>query len=267
MGKLYTVTFFLFVVSSSVFAQWENVNQPTPYIGFSYITSHNGDLYGANGSAVYKSTDDGNTWINLSNNFINNPGNDNRYIQIIGNNIFVGSTLFSVFVSPDNGTTWQMDSSGLDNVNQVDLLYSDGETIFASMGWTTYGFYRKTAAPGPWTRIDNNSLGTSFASEILGMTKIGDKLYACTNSTGIYESGDKGVTWTKKAGTNFPNPIEMFSFASNRLVSVGKDLFVANADGVYKSSDRGDNWSRVDQNFAKWDQFGTVPIMTLYSDN
>ncbi len=261
----FLAVFFLF---NSTFAQWSYVAPPDPWYGANYMVNKGNDLYLATNGDVFKSADNGNSWTNLSNGFISNPGNSNIYIQFAGNNIFVASTIMGVYVSPDNGTTWQMDTTGLDPEwsTQVDLLYSDGTNVFASRAYSTYGFYFKTAAPGPWTRINSNSIGTGFSSQVTGMTKISTTYYAATQSMGVFESTDGGATWIVKNNLNYPAAVSPFSFSTNRMASIGTNLFVATEDGIYKSTDYGDSWNRVDQGFATWNQFGTVPIMCLYSD-
>jgi len=269
MRYQYFSLFFLtiFLLTNIALAQWSYVVPPDSYYGANYLISHNSDLYLATNKDVFKSTDDGSSWNNLSNGFITDAGNANHYIQFAGNNIFVGSTLYGVFVSPDNGASWQMDTTGLDPgwSTQVDVLYSDGTKIFASRAYSTYGFYTKDAAPGPWTRVNSNSIGTGYATQVLGMTKVGDNYYAATQSSGVFESSD-GLTWIQKTNTDYPNA-SAFSWSTNRMASVGSNLFVAsNETGVYKSDDYGDSWTRVDQGFAQWNQFSTTAVMCLYSD-
>jgi len=267
--RFYLLHFLIvFVCSSMVFGQWSYVAPPDPYYGANYLVDHNNELFLATNGDIHKSTDNGNSWTNLSNGFITDPGNSNIYIEFAGTNIFVASTIKGVFVSPDNGSSWQMDTTGLDPEwsTQVDLLYSDGTNIFASRAYSTYGFYYKAAVPGPWIRINSNSIGSGYSSQVTGMTKIGATYYAATRSMGVYESADGGITWIQKNNANYPAAVAPFSFASNRMSAIGTNLFVATEDGIYKSADYGDSWTRVDQGFAAWNQFGTVPIMCLYSD-
>jgi len=263
--KIFLATIlFSLLYFSSLTAQWVYVTPPEMFYGGNYVINHDGELYFANNEDIWKTSDEGNSWTNLTNGFVTEAGNSNLFIQFAGSNIFVASTLLAVFMSPDNGSSWQLDTVGLEGSYNASLLYCDGTNIFASMNYPTYGLYMKAASQGAWTRVNSNSIGSSYLTNVMGMTKIGNVLYAATRSSGFYESSDNGVTWTQKASTNYPNPVE--GQVSNRLTYIGSDLFVACTDGVYKSTDQGDSWTRVDQGFAVWNQFNVVQIWCLYSD-
>jgi len=257
------VTICLCAISSSAIAQWEYVNPPDPYYGVNYVISHDNELYVATNNAVQKTADGGDTWTDLTESFTFNPGNSNRHIQFAGDNIFVSSTLQAVLVSPDNGSTWQLDTTGLESSYQADLLYVAENRVFGSMGWPTYGLYAKEASPGAWARVNSNSIGSSYHSQVMGMTSVDDVLYAATRLSGLYSSTDNGTTWTGAGNAGYPN---VDGYVSNRLVSTGSDLFVASDNGVFKSVDQGDSWVRVDEGFATWNQFGVTSIMCLHAD-
>ena len=254
------------LTASPLFSQWEPVNETSKYYYSYVIKSNGGELFVGEGDNVYKSTDEGNTWINLTNNFIINAANSNTFIEFAGDNIFVGTSYEGVYMSPDKGATWQYDKEGLENVRQVDMLYSDGTKIFSSMGWPTYGLYQKSAVPGQWMRVNSNDIGTTAGTQVTGLTKMDNLYYACTRSSGVYESSD-GENWTKKSNTDYPAEVASFaaSFPSNRIVTIGSTLFIATADGIYKSADQAESWTRTDKGFAQWDGIGKVPIMKLYA--
>lgn len=264
MKIFFSLFCILFMWIGTLSAQWVYVNPPETFYGGNYLLSYNGDLYFANNEDIYKTTDEGNTWVNLTNGFVQSPGNANINIQIAGSNIFVGTFTIGVFMSPDNGSTWQMDTTGLEGSYNTHLIYTDGTNIFSSFDYPTYGFYMKTAAPGPWTRINSNLIGSGYGYHVKGMTKINNTLYAATRNNGIYESTDDGVTWIQKTNSGLPSPVDG-QFA-DRLLNIGPDLFVSTDNGIYKSTDQAESWTRVDQGFAVWDQFGTVQIWALYTD-
>jgi Secretion system C-terminal sorting domain len=263
MKQFFTFAVFVLLFLNVSNAQWMYLTPPDIHYFGNYLISHNGDLYFANNKDIWKTSDGGGSWSNLTNGFITNSGNSNLYIQFAGNNIFVASTLLAVFMSPDNGSTWQIDTVGLEESYSTTIMYCDGTTIFVSEAYPTYGLYKKTAAPGPWTRINNNSIGTSFQTQVLGITKIGSDFYACTRN-GTYVSTDNGSTWTEKTNSNYPGLVDLVT--SNQIINIGSDLFLATADGLYKSTDQAESWVRIDQGFATWDLFGVAAIQCVYTD-
>lgn len=252
------------LLSSVATAQWGYVNPPETFYGGNYVIDHNSELYHANNEDIHKTSDEGNNWTNLTQGFVNAPGNANLIIQFAGDNIFVGSTLLGVFMSPDNGSTWQVDTTGLEGSFNNHIVYTDGTNIYSSFDWPTYGFYMKPAAPGAWTRINSNLIGSGYGYHVKGMTKINNTLYAATQGHGIYESIDDGVTWTQKSNAGLISPVDG-QFA-NRLLNIGPNLFVSTDNGIYKSTDQAESWTRVDQGFAVWDQFNVVQIWAMYTD-
>ena len=69
------------ICNNASFGQWSYVAPPDPYYGANYLVDHNNELFLATNGDVFKSTNNGSSWINLSNGFITDPGNSNIYIQ------------------------------------------------------------------------------------------------------------------------------------------------------------------------------------------
>ena len=264
MKSLITVILFSFFFAVSINAQWMYVTPPEIYYGGNYVVSHDGDLYFANNEDIWKTTDEGNNWTNLTNGFVQSAGNANIVIQFAGNNIFVGTFTIGIFMSPDMGATWQIDTTGLEGSYNCHIIFTDGTNIFSSFDYPTYGFYMKAAAPGAWTRVNSNSIGSGYNTNVKGMTKINNTLYAATRNSGIFESTDNGITWNQKTNSGLPSPVDG-QFA-DRLLNIGPDLFVSTDNGIYKSTDQAESWIRVDQGFAVWDQFNVTQIWAMYTD-
>ena len=202
MKKLTIVFMFFAIFVNQLNAQWTTLSIVSTSYPSNFIVNNNGDLYVTTNDGVYKSIDDGMSWSEITNSFINDPSNANRYIEFAGNNIYVATTTKGVYMSPDNGGTWQFDTTGLGSFNfgpEIDLLYSDGNNIFASyVGFSAKGFFKKTSGTGPWTKVVSGTLGNDYGSEVLGLTRIGTELFAATPSFGVFVSNDDGVIWTQK---------------------------------------------------------------------
>ena len=254
----------LFIYSVSLNAQWSVLSTVSQNNPSNFIVNHSGNLYVTTNDGVYISTDDGQTWTEITNHFIVDAADANRYIEFAGSNIYIGTTINGIYSSPDNGATWQFDTTGLGSFSfgpQIDLLYTDGNTVFASYaGFSEKGFFRKPVGSGTWTKVVSGVIGNDYGTEVLGLTKIGTELYASTPVNGVYVSTDDGVTWTQKANNNFPSDGTIFPFNSNRLLSIGNTLYLKSHAGLFSSADFGDNWTRIDQGFA------ANSIQCIYTD-
>jgi photosystem II stability/assembly factor-like uncharacterized protein len=92
-----------------------------------------------NGSKVFKTTDYGVNWTNISGNLPNLPANCVFVNPNNVNNIYVGTDL-GVFSTTDGGSNWVQDAAGMANVPVVDLDYraSDNKLFAATHGRSMY---------------------------------------------------------------------------------------------------------------------------------
>lgn len=256
------VAFALLVWGGLAHGGWQYINPPTQFYGADYVASHGGELYAASNGGIFKTSNDGVDWTDLTDGFGVDGGNSNRFLAFSGSNIFVGCTVLGAFMSPDGGGTWEMDTTGFEGSYQVDMMHLDGNQLYASMFWPTYGLYSKPAEPGAWSRVESGDIGTDFNTEVTGMCRVGGSVFAATRTSGVYESADDGTSWSVKANVGYPT---VDGYSSNRLVTDGSAIYLASTNGVHESTDEGDNWTRVDEGFANWGQFGT-PIMCLRAE-
>jgi hypothetical protein len=182
------------------------------------------------GKGVYKTTDAGKTWTNMG-------LEDTRYIDAIivdptnPDVVLVGSfgapqsggpanSARGVYRTTDGGTSWKK------------VLYVDAYTGVKDM---TFDFDDPSIVYASFQRATN---GVSPA-ELARLSPIG---------TGIYKSTDKGVTWTRLAGTGLPPGQSGFELAvasgthGQRVYAeargAGRD-----AGGIYRSDDGGATWT------------------------
>ncbi len=191
------------------------------------ITSKDSTIY-VSGNGTFKSTDGGNTWIDIG----KNGDMNSTSISILATSKFLFvSAPNGVFQSDDDGNTWKR----IDNlsVNNYQFVYSmvelnnkifatqNGNLIFSSNNGET------------WEKVlgINNSRGLNFISN--------GKIFVST-STGIFSSSDVGVTWVKNnAGLEYTN-------ASVQSIAVKDSSIFINTDkGIYQTNDNGKNWNNI----------------------
>jgi len=170
--------------STNLGSTWINVLNVGAGI-FAFKENSKGHVFGISQSAIYKSTDDGMTWISSS------LPSDARSIFIDKNDkIFVGGDC-QIFISIDDGSTWSTKTQGLtdpyttfyfgtiasNSMNTV-ITTSDGSMLFVSKddGET-------------WEKV--SSLGTTRS---VGVTGLGSLLVCGDNGT--FRSTDSGQHWS-----------------------------------------------------------------------
>lgn len=121
---------------------WTNITGTLPqrYCTRIAVSKHDADVVYATFSGyeyvdylphVFKSTDGGNTWTDISGNLPNGPAND-----IIpdpqANEVLYLATDFGVMYTTDGGTNWQPIATGMPNVTVFDLEYHDATRMLVA---------------------------------------------------------------------------------------------------------------------------------------
>lgn len=191
--------------------------------------SATGDILAATETGIFRSTDNGATWIShLS-------GKEIRAILFGSDGYwYAGSWAFGVYRSTDQGYTW---------VQKNDNLAS---TVITSMmhrvvGGPQYTVFAGTIGAGVAATIDyaNTWMNLSLPYEFVTcMDKTSEGIiFAGTLADGVYRSYDNGNTWTKMAGLP-DGPIYAIRIDGDNNIFVSSWMF-----GIYGSADLGDSWA------------------------
>lgn len=134
-----------------------------------------------------------------------------------------------MYRSADYGLTWAHANTGI-NANQQDQicsLYEKNGVIYAG---AFNALYRSTDMGFTWT---NSSTGIYPGDDVMGVTSIGNDLYAVTRTTGTYKSTNNGTSWV-----NVNNKIAQF----NSIIAYNGILYAGTNTGNYTSSTKGRRW-------------------------
>ena len=164
----------------------------------------------------------GSIWSSVNNGFINTTSIFSIAIQ--GSNIFAGTDGAGIYLSRNNGTSWNV--VGLPYTD-ADCLAISEENIFAgTWGYdgSIGGIYLSTDYGASW-----NSVGLiNYDIECLATN--GENIFAGT-SGGIYLSSNHGTTWS------------FITYLGAGCITInGTNIYTADGRGVYLSSDNGANW-------------------------
>lgn len=148
-------------------------------------------------------------------------------------NIFAGTWDGGVFISTNNGISWN--NLGLTNLNVFSLQILDSN-IFAG---TLSGAYRSTNSGISWFPV-NSGLTGNFVSSF---ARIGNNLFA-----GVYTGAFQGGAFrSTDYGTNWVPVNNGLTWSDVVMLYVVDTILFAGTShgGIFRSSDMGDNWMDI----------------------
>lgn len=217
-----------------------------PFSDGAFSLSSNGStIYLGSGSKVFKSTDTGETWVDVS------TGLGHGGVQALlfdGTNLFAGTPGDSagIYRSTNGGTSWDQAAGGLPIGSNIRSMISFGNYVFA--GTEADGIYRSSDHGDTWAKTDaNNSL---LAHGLVLTFCARENMLFAGAANGIYKSTDGGATFSRVIN-GFPanNGVAAFTLTvSSGNIIAGVDVSISPTsalDAIFYSSDDGDNWHRA----------------------
>lgn len=190
-----------------------------------HIFAGNGDQGG-----VFKSVDDGNTWIRVLPNSVAPLA-----IEINNEGIIFAGTRNNFYKSSDNGISWNSFYAGLDNQIVASIFTYSLSEIFVGTGYYNVGngVYYSSDGGETWAQrgLDGKII-YSLTSDQFGA------IYAGTKSDDVYKTQDQGLTWRPiNKGLKNNNIFRVQMSPSNILFACSET-----ERGIYKSDDYGESW-------------------------
>ncbi len=187
-------------------------------------------------SIVFRSTDNGDSWENIS---------AGLHPAVVTDLVFVEDTLFiglsdiagqrNMYRAEDYGDTWERIISPVDFGVVFELeVYQNMMVASTDPGGLIYSH----DAGRSWNQVSPFRLITSFARI--------DSVFYGSAPDGIYASFDGGETWVLKESNGIPEFIDGRK-VNAKLFASGDTLYTSGAflsnGGMYVSYDKGDNWN------------------------
>lgn len=197
---------------------WTLMSLPDKFIMKLFF--HGQDLYaGTNGDGLFKSSDEGNTWQQITNGIY--AGKQISYLAKNGNEIWAaGSYWGGLYKSLDQGNTWNKI-----NVQRFTSLYVDGNNIYGGDfddGINEGGIWVSHDAGLNFFRVSIPNSYRFYA--IAGNTSV---IYASDNITNqLYQSSDDGTNWNIDTTLNNVNTL----FADDTI------LYAGTGNGIYRKT-------------------------------
>jgi len=214
--------------SNSSFAQnyWERTPGPGTVIVYDFIFKDDFVLIGTWLGGMYKSTDAGETWNHLENEFSNKSVYS---LELLPNGNILAGSGNGIHFSSDNGETWTQ--SSLTDFLVSTITLDDAGSIYVGSVYEN-NIYRSNDYGVNWTALN---------SDIWGIRSIVTKdinLIVVASDAGIYRSSDTGATWQNVLPPNQ-------SINDLTLIHNGNFAAISNFGDFYISSDEGMNWDSI----------------------
>jgi hypothetical protein len=225
----------LLVATQSMYADWQNTNCPGRIILSLAVNGTNlfAGTSGTNPNGIYFSPDYGASWTQVS------TGLTDKIIEAIavsGTNLFAGPNLEGVFLSTNNGASWNPTGLTEEDVRSFAVR---GKYLFA--GTNNHGVFLSKDDGANWTAVNSGLVNHNIHAIVVS----GTNLFAGTSGTnggGVFRSIDSGMSWTS---VNTGLPVINGELIASLAVS-GATIFAGTyARGVFLSTDNGANWNSV----------------------
>lgn len=210
------------IISSNLGITWDYLQVDTLYeyywIGFNSMLNINEYTLGATSIGIYKSTDSGLNWesyalkgktiINLVNN---------------GTHLFAATNPEGLFVSDDNGISWEQINS------------KPCENKIRAIATNDIGTFISTQEDGVFLSIDNGknwqptNTGLPNNSKICYLFAEGNNLYAASRGKGLFKTSNNGNSWEHSS-------VEINTLSVNALLYTNDKLIAGTfGGGIYYS--------------------------------
>jgi photosystem II stability/assembly factor-like uncharacterized protein len=161
---------------------WNSVTLPIPY-PTCFITNGASIYAGTQGTGVYESTDDGNTWTAKNNGL---PSDQILYMAAQGSTLFVMTFSNNIYRSLDAGATWS--AFPVNTTGYLSKIYVANNNAYIICG--NDGIYTASLGGSNWSKVNGNVFKSASA-----MAFYNNSIFVAVSGDGVYKSGDGGVTW------------------------------------------------------------------------
>lgn len=158
------------LVSSNLPTRWVSTVVADPLdVNSAYVT-FSGYRYSSNTGSVYKTSDQGATWTNITNNLMVLPVSD--LLKTPNGNLYLANDI-GVFYSEDDGSSWNILGTDLPNLIIMDLDYHAGENKLVAASYGRGMFSISLDLTSPVTNITDTGLKAKiFPNPFMDQTRV-----------------------------------------------------------------------------------------------
>jgi len=214
-------------------SEWEEMNSPNPDRTISQLHTAGVNLYAYDYSNLYRTSDLGTNWENISSKLPNGFSLGN--ILGVDNKLYITGSSGGeqqLLISDDFGDNWTAKNAGSDYIAMLrgtpaKLVIAAGTNLLES-----------TDEGDSWTAYQNNGLISS--PNFYEFIPIGDRVVAWAgdfNDSKMYYTDDMGANWVNSEDAEVIGQVEQF-------LHIQESLIAASKFGFYISHDDGETWNQ-----------------------
>lgn len=237
-GHLFCAT-FNGVYTSTNFKTWKHSGLEGLSLYSLEINPENDHIYVGLSRAIYRSTDNGETWQQIDFNFVDNV----TCLYFSRNKDLFAGIWGGIFKSSDGGVTWKRVHTCSGTMNVTSIIDAGNGILFAGItGWMGGGgVYRSDDNGDNWEHIGlDNAYIQSLAIDSKGTLFAGSIGNFHSYEEGVYKSSDLGETWKF---CSYSNAMSLVIDADNILYRTTN--YDSGPGGMFRSNDEGATWERI----------------------
>jgi photosystem II stability/assembly factor-like uncharacterized protein len=212
-----------------------------------------GQLFGSQVVGVYKSTDYGQSWQNISTSFPNKVSNFILIDPTDPNKMYSASEGDGVYYTLNGGLTWSYNTSGAGNNGAARcLIFEPGNTDVIYAGFLSLGVCKSSDGAISW-ELANKGIATLITDdiEVNPMNPMQFLVaFEAENSGGCYLSNDGGETWQLVEGLPGTRFSQVTFGSDEALYAWSNGPSSIAPEGLYKSTDGGTVWENKGPNIG-----------------
>jgi len=211
------------------------------------VIDKKGYIYlGTYSSSIYRSIDNGETWVRVSDGLPNEEWMwslaTNKH-----NDIFVSTTGKGIFKSMDSGITWHAINNGLKKLNFYAIGVSPDGILFA--GLHEGGIFRSLDNGNNWEELPSENLKNITVLEFVFSED--KKIFAGTANSGVFRSDDNGESWIQVNNGLTTTSIRSLAISVDGTLYAGTngslDYVHFTGESVFRSDNYGESWTLINQ--------------------
>lgn len=218
-------------------------------------SGHPNILFIATNDAVYKTRDDGATWITATEGLGNTRILSLAIHPIHGSTVYAGTLGDAVYRSVDGGNRWSIINAGMkEHVTYVNAFVFHPKNPDIILAATTVGIFETKNGGLMWEELSNKGMDSVYVVAAVIDPVETEILYAGT-SGGVYKTTNGGMNWVSiNQGLiegEFRTALAL-GINSLRMDPVNRMiLYAGSTRGAFKTSDGGSTWMEIQEGMGE----------------